>query len=186
MIPPSQIHTCLPIAAGLKLWNKPEIWNEWYDRWVAQEIKKYRSDYEVFIGWSGMSSHSISRANKDGKITIVERGSSHILYQNRILQEEYKKFGIDFSIHRNVIKKELEEYEIADFISIPSTFVKSTFMDQGIPESKLIQNPYGCNTSIFRNSALSKQASENNKLIVLYLGKLSIRTTKDVSNYKRC
>lgn len=174
-IPIAKIHTCIPIAAGLKIWSRPDIWNDWYDQWVALSLKNQRNNYQVFIGWSGMSSHSIKRAKRDGKLTIVERGSSHILFQNNLLREEYKKNGIDFAIHPRIIQKELEEYKNADFISIPSTFVRNTFISQGVPESKLLQNPYGCSTYLFKNFAQTRQVSENEKFKVLYLGKLSIR-----------
>ena len=106
----NKIHTNIPLAFPIKLMNdKVYIWNNWYDKWVASKITK--SNSKVFIGWSGMSLHSIRTAKKRGIKTIVERGSAHILFQDKILKEEYKKFGINFSVHPVVIKKELKEYE---------------------------------------------------------------------------
>ena len=78
-------------------------------------------------------------------VTILERGSTHILFQNMILKEEYKKFGKEFSIHPAVIKKELQEYKEADYISVPSFFVRDSFTAQGIQEEKLLVNPFGSN-----------------------------------------
>lgn len=167
------INTNLPIAILHKLFSTyPHFWNELFDRWVAFKLKR-NPDFDVFIGWSGMSLHSIRQAKKMGKITIVERGSSHILYQNEILKEEYAKFGIPFSIHSSVIAKELKEYEEADYISIPSSFVKNSFINKGVNEDKIIQNPYGVELKNFYSKRDVIETSTPIK--ILYLGNLSFR-----------
>ena len=52
-------------------------------------------------------------------------------------------------VHPLVVERELREYQEADYISIPSQFVKRTFLQYGIPEEKLIQIPYGVNLQHF-------------------------------------
>jgi glycosyltransferase involved in cell wall biosynthesis len=171
-IPVDKIHTIIFLAFPMRLFpGKVHIWNDWFDRWVSWRLNKTKS--EVFIGWSGMSLHSIRRAKKKGMFTILERSSSHILFQNKILQEEYKKFGIDFSIHPSVIKKELLEYQEADMISIPSDFVRDSFIAQGFDKNKLMVNPFGAN-KYFTPKGREKQ-SPANKLRIVYLGTLSVR-----------
>jgi glycosyltransferase involved in cell wall biosynthesis len=170
-INPALIQTNIPLAALIKKIPKEFLWNEWYDKWVAKKIAK-RQDYKVFIGWSGMSLHAMQKAKANGKLTIVERGSSHILYQNNILKEEYAKFGKAFSIHPKVIEKELKEYEAADYISIPSTFVKKSFMEHGVAEKKLFLNIYGASNYFNADSSFLKSKE---KFIFLYLGALTIQ-----------
>lgn len=168
------IKTNIPIAILLKLFpSAPKYWNEIFDRWVAYKIKK-NPDFDVFIGWSGMSLHSIRQAKKMGKITIVERGSSHIRYQDAILKEEYAKFGKVFSINKQVIVKELKEYDEADYISIPSTFVKNSFIEMGIAIEKIILNPYGVDLINFRNE-INKNRIEKTTIKIVYLGSQSFR-----------
>lgn len=174
-IPAKKIHSAVPLAAAMKLYPKPELWNDLYDRWVAQSIKNQADAYKILIGWSGMCSNTLMQAKKSGKIAVVERGSSHILYQDKLLKQEYKKFGINFAVHPDVIKKELKEYETADYISIPSTFVKNSFLAYNIPEHKLIQNPYGCKMSLFAQAAGMRREHPEGKFVILYLGRLSIR-----------
>jgi len=103
--------------------------------------------------------------------TIVERGSSHILVQNTILKEEYARFGQEYSIDQRVIEKELREYEMADYISIPSDFVRDSFLLQGIPAEKLIQNAYGVG-SMF---SVDKATPQDHKFRVLYVGSMMTR-----------
>jgi glycosyltransferase involved in cell wall biosynthesis len=171
-IPVDKIHTIIFLAFPIRLFPaKVHIWNDWFDRWVSWRLSKAKS--QVFIGWSGMSLHSMRRAKKKGMFTILERSSSHILFQNKILQEEYKKFGIDFSIHPSVIKKELLEYQEADMISIPSDFVRDSFIAHGFDQNKLMVNPFGAN-KYFTPKGREKQ-SPANKLRIVYLGTLSVR-----------
>jgi glycosyltransferase involved in cell wall biosynthesis len=168
-IPVSKIHTNILQAALVKKIPKDFVWNEMFDKWVASKIK-HNKNYKVFIGWSSMSLNSIREAHKKGKIAIVERGSSHIEFQNKILKEEYKKFNIDFEIDARVIEKEMREYEEADYISIPSLFVKRSFLEYGVPEKKLILNNYGA-SDYFRTTVVKKTG----KFRVLYLGSLIVR-----------
>lgn len=174
-IPPEKINTCLPLALAIKLWPRPEWWNAYFDQWVAASLPQKSADFRVFIGWSGMSEHSLKKAKKRGCLAIVERGSSHIVYQNRLLQEEYSRFGLKFQVHPEVIRKELAEYALADYISVPSAFVRDSFVEQGIPASKLIQNPYGAGMELFTAAKNPNFNIRDGKFIVLYLGRLSIR-----------
>ncbi|GAB4497593.1 MAG: hypothetical protein OHK0019_31440 [Saprospiraceae bacterium] len=169
-IDPRLISTNIPLAFLTKTTRREFFCNDLYDRWVAQNIAR-RKDYDVFIGWSGMSLRAIRAVKKAGKIVILERGSSHILYQNEILKEEYARFGIDFSIDERVIEKELQEYETCDFISIPSSFVKNSFLEKGVALEKLVMNPYGA-SQIFQPE---KRDRKDDVFRVLYLGGLTVQ-----------
>jgi glycosyltransferase involved in cell wall biosynthesis len=170
-IPPDKIETNLFLALPIGLFRQfPHIWNEYFDRWVAGKLKP---GSKVFVGWSGMSLHSIRRAKELGMITILERGSSHIEIQHAILQEEYARFGKKFAINSSVIAKELQEYEEADYIAVPSTFVKDSFIKKGISEQKIFLNPYGANRSFIRKTQAVRDSKA--KFRIVYMGTLSIR-----------
>jgi glycosyltransferase involved in cell wall biosynthesis len=171
-IPAHKIHTQLPLALLTKIFpSQAHIWNDLFDKRVASKLTK--SNSKVFIGWSGMSLYSIRAAQKKRMTTIVERGSSHIVFQDRILREEYKKFGIDFSVDPAVIKKELQEYQEADFISVPSYFVRDSFIGQGVDRKKILLNPYGA-SSFFTPGVLNSPENEK-KFRIVYVGTLSVR-----------
>jgi glycosyltransferase involved in cell wall biosynthesis len=106
---------------------------------------------DLFVGWSSFSLHSLRKAKKMGMVTVIDRGSSHMLYQQKILKEEYERFGVKTDLpHPKIIEKELKEYEEADYVAVPSLFVKRTFLEQSFPENKLIHIPYGVDLSQFR------------------------------------
>jgi glycosyltransferase involved in cell wall biosynthesis len=170
-IPGEKIMTSSLLAFPMKLFpGSAYTWNDFFDRWVANHLKKAQT--RVFIGWSGMSLRAIRVAKQRGMKTIVERGSTHIVFQNEILKEEYRRFGKDFSIDKRVIEKETQEYEEADFISIPSRFVRRSFVDKGINEHKLIINPYGAG-NMFNKAP--EAPGKSKKFRILYLGSISIQ-----------
>jgi glycosyltransferase involved in cell wall biosynthesis len=138
-----------------------------YDRWV--EFVYTKSD--ICVAFAGFALETIRKAKKSGAVTVIERGSSHILYQERILEEEYGRLGLKAKpVHPKIIQKELKEYEEADYISIPSLFVKGTFLENGIPEHKLIHVPYGVDLSSFR------QLPKEDKIFrIIYCGQISPR-----------
>lgn len=129
---------------------------------------------DIVTSGSSISLHTMRRAKKRGAITIVEHGSSHISYQDKILREEYKIHGVALSPfqvpHPKILKKELREYEEADYIAIPSLFVKRTFLEYGIPEKKLIHVPYGVDLGSF-----GQIPKEDDTFRVIFAGGMSLR-----------
>ena len=168
-ISPKSIQTNVLIAFALKIFRKrPQIANNLFDFWVSRSIRKL--DADIFIGWSGMSLDSIKVAKRKGWKTILERGSSHIEFQNDVLKEEYLKRGMVFSIDQKTISKEIKEYSIVDTITIPSSFVGRTFLEKGVPKEKLFMNHFGASHFF---SPREEQIID--QFIVLYMGTFSIR-----------
>lgn len=132
----------------LRSLGNPQYLNcELFDRWSAKRI----SDSDICVAWSSYALHTLREAKRQGAVAVVERGSSHIEFQHALLREEYEKFGLKPVLgHPKVVEKELMEYEEADFIGIPSLYVKRTFLEKGIPEAKLIHVPYGVDLQQFK------------------------------------
>jgi glycosyltransferase involved in cell wall biosynthesis len=128
-------------------YNLQLFWLEWFDR---NATKKLSGEFDIFVGWSGACLLSFQRAKELGAMTVVERGSSHMAYQTRILEEEYDRWGLKFTAtHPGIYDREIQAYAECDRIAIPSGFVKRTFIDRGIPEDKLIHVPYGTSLTEF-------------------------------------
>jgi glycosyltransferase involved in cell wall biosynthesis len=120
----------------------------WLDRWVAGHLEEERAS--VFLGWSNSSLRSLERAKAKGMVTIVTRGSSHIQYQNAILGREYAKRGLRYRPPYGIERRELLEYESADYIRIPSSYVRRTFIEHGVSAAKLLQLTYAIDLTHFR------------------------------------
>lgn len=141
--------------------------NSIHAMWCAKELE----GCDVFIGWSGSSLETIKRAKAMGKISILERGSTHYSFQVGVLQNECERLNIRSPrVNKKLWQRELEEYELCDYISVPTDFVKNTFTDRGIASSKILVNPYGVNLDNF-----SKKAKSDNTFRVVFVGQASIR-----------
>jgi len=142
--------------------------NKYFEYFASKKVDYKNSN--IIIGWSGFSYKTFKKSKNYNIIKILERGSSHIEYQSEILTEEYKKFNIKYEISQKAITQELKEYDIADYISIPSKFVKNTFLQKRIDEKKLILIPYGVNLFNF-----FPKEKKDNIFRFIYVGTLSIR-----------
>lgn len=100
---------------------------------------QYLDDADVFLGLSGSGLETGIKAKKLGKLYVCERSSTHIKFQNEILKNEYEKLKIKWrKINNWFIERELNEYEKADFILVPSNFVQKTFIEQGINKTHVL------------------------------------------------
>lgn len=151
-------------------YNPYFILHELFDR----QASKYISQSDLFIGFSSFSLHSLRRAKELGARVIIERGSTHIQFQQELIKEERDRCGIPENLypgaHRNIVEKEFLEYAEADAISVPSVFVKKSFIAKGIPESKLIHVPYGVDLSQFK-----KISKADTIFRVIFAGGICIR-----------
>lgn len=143
-----------------------------YSKSVA---KKIDMDNDIVVSWSSKSLEIFEKLKETKTIKILERGSSHALFQREILKEEYKLLGLKepkFLNNTALIAKQLKEYDLADYISVPSSFVKKTFTDNGIDKEKIIVINYGIDESQFIRTNKTKK---NDKFIVLYVGSTEVR-----------
>lgn len=125
---------------------------------------------ELFVTWSDNAARVLKKLKKTETTTILERGSTHIIYQQNILKEEYDHLGLSFNISGEKISKAIEEYSLADYLSVPSTFVRNTLLQNGIDEKKIIVTPYGVDEKKF-----NKIKKEDNRFRIITCGNLSLR-----------
>lgn len=139
--------------------------HETLDRYVAFRLKHPTT----LIALSGSGLHAGRKAQALGGIHICDRGSSHIQMQNQLLTDEYKRYGQRWrGIDPRTIAKEEQEYEQADWISVPSHFCYESFLSQGIPADKLLKIPYGARLERFRPSV--SPSSTDQEFRVLFVG----------------
>jgi alpha-maltose-1-phosphate synthase len=146
---------------------------EWHDRlYFDRYVSWHLPDCDVFCGLSGSGLFTSQKARSRGVKCVCDRGSSHIRLQDALMQEEYGLQGLPYScIDSRIIEREEEEYELADVITVPSTFVFKSFVESGVPESKLRLVPYGVNLSKFYPC----ETPPKNQFRVLFVGGVSIR-----------
>lgn len=127
-------------------------------------------DAYVALSGSGLKSGRIAQSR--GVVYVCDRGSSHIRYQDRIVTEEYQRWGVEREVvDPYFVRREESEYAQADAITVPSTFALRTFLEMGVPKEKLHQIPYGVRLERFRRMGEPPRDSFQ----VLFAGTVSLR-----------
>jgi alpha-maltose-1-phosphate synthase len=156
------------IPAGL---NREIAWTMFrtFDAWISKTLP--RCDAVIAISGTGLQTGKTAQAM--GAKYFCDRGSSHIRYQDRILREEFAIWGVkrDVLVDPRMIAREEAEYEQADAITVPSEFVRRSFLDMGVPCHKLHKVPYGVRLERFRRTV----EPPPDRFEVLFAGGVSLR-----------
>lgn len=176
-IPDHLIETVPVKTRGLRrLIGEPRanwVKDSWFDFWAASRVDKC----DIFHGWAGMSLRSLKKAKELDAVTVLQRASSHILNQNRLLKEEYEQWGIKYlPILPKIIERQLQEYKTTDYVLVPSEFAKTSFIAQEFPRERLLLVPFGVDDeeAKIKNEKL-KGSDKNSKFKVLFVGQIGLR-----------
>jgi glycosyltransferase involved in cell wall biosynthesis len=93
----------------------------------------------------------MARARELGIAVVCDSGTTHIDYWDDTISEEHSRWAIPYKpIHPSIKASILGEYELADVITVPSTYVRRTFLQKGTRNSRIEVIPYGVDLSLFR------------------------------------
>lgn len=114
------------------------------DRAIARRLPPC----DVFIGLSSLSVLAAQQAKQlYGATVILERGSRHVLSQNDLVVA-----GGGTPLSSDRIRRELDGYACADYVSLLSEHSRESFIERGFPPDRLFVNPLGVDLSCFRPS----------------------------------
>lgn len=118
-----------------------------FDELVSKYVDK---NSRIFHGFTALQPKCYKKARDFGMKTIVDWGIAHPHYNESILSEEYKLYGIQLRKERKYWKeRKSKEFAEADFIMVPSNFVKDTFIAAGENREKILLNPFGVDLPMF-------------------------------------
>jgi len=138
----------------------------------ADYVARNLPECDLYVGLSGSALPAGKKAHQRGAKFVCDRGSSHIRVQDDLLREEHTLWNTPFvGIDSRTIAREESEYEEADCITVPSTFVYRTFVEQGISANKLRLLPYGVNLSRFQ----PVDKPDPQRFDILFVGGMSLR-----------
>lgn len=139
----------------------------WYDKLAAYQVPM---DSDIYIIWSGFALNTIRKIRKYNPkaIIILERGSAHIAEQAKLLLATPEKT----IIHKDMIAKELAEYEAVDMISTISIFAKKSFELHKFSDNRIFVNNMGVDLQEFPFYD-RKVKTEKESFIVGYVGAMS-------------
>lgn len=175
-VPKQRVRSLWPVEAARRV--LPDLLHRWlsrrralqeaYDIWAARTVP---GTSDLVVAWAGSAERTLRRAREARAVAVVERGSAHIRAQRRILREEYNRHGLEPHLALGAaVEQEEREYELADRIAVPSSFVERTFIEQGVPREKVIRVPYGVDPGEF-----SPVPKEDDVFRIVFAGALGVR-----------
>lgn len=139
-----------------------------FDDWTAKRIAE-DTDALVAIAGAGLKTGRLVQ-QRGGKF-VCDRGSTHQRYQERVVSEEYRRWGVDLPVSdiRDTVREE-EIYAQADAITVPSSFALRSYVEMGVPREKVHVIPYGAELSGLRG-----ELAEPGGFEVLFAGEVGLR-----------
>jgi glycosyltransferase involved in cell wall biosynthesis len=129
----------------------------------------YLNECNILHVISSQGTRTLQKAKKKGTIIIVDERGAHPTHRRKLLEEEYARFRCSSSTEEFFENIRKQEYELADFILVPSQYVFDSFVKMGINEHKLFIVPYGVDLGVFQ------QIPKIDKTFrVLYVGRVSL------------
>jgi alpha-maltose-1-phosphate synthase len=122
-------------------------------------------------GWSGYSREAMISARKRGIRFVLERTSVHIATQLDELAHEAEVLGVRAGQpERAWIWRDEEEYELADLIVVPSSYVRASFLERGFDPARIHLAPLGVDLASFLPNDM-----RDGRFRVVYAGALSMQ-----------
>ena len=138
------------------------------------ERELLRSD--VLIGFDTSSWLMAERASELGRKFILDRSIGHPLCFDRVLQtlrQQFPEWVDEVPLrHPELLRAEAVEHREADRIVVPSSFVRGTLIEQGIPAEKITVIPFGVDLGEFRVGA---RYNGSRPLRFVFLGSIGAR-----------
>ncbi len=142
-----------------------------FDAWTSARINR-NGRPDALIAISGSSLKTGRQVQAQGGVFICDRGSSHHRYQEQIVSDEYQRWRVQRPVSdiRDTLREEAI-YEAADAITVPSSFAARSFVESGLPASKIHVIPYGVRLERFTRTG----EPSPNRFEVLFAGSVGLR-----------
>jgi starch synthase len=168
------IHTSLVLLG--RYWRMPQTTLAYLgyqnsvqlDNRVASRIE----DCDVVVGLSNSALKTGRLVQSRGGKYVCDRGSSHVRYQDAIVSEEYRRWGVlPLISDERSLRRQEAEYAAADAITVPSEFARRSFIEMGVSPEKVVKIPYGVQLSRFHPT----KPPSTDPFDVLFAGSVSLR-----------
>lgn len=150
-----------------------------FGRWANRTVRR---DADCVYGFSGVMLELLkSKKSHPRQVRLLVRGSSHIRRQHELLIEEEARSGVDQDKPSQWrIDREEQEYALADYVVVLSSFAAQSFTGLGFDPARLIVNALGADPRSFRADASASEERQRRilggaPLRVLTVGAFSYR-----------
>jgi glycosyltransferase involved in cell wall biosynthesis len=150
-----------------------------HDRIVARRLERLAGQIDIVHTWPLGALQTLKTAARLGIPTVLERCNAHTGYAMEVVQKECERLEVslppdqEHAYNAWKLRKEQDEYELADRLLCPSDFVAKTFLDRGFPQEKLARHQYGFDKEGFYPDAEPRKNGRG--LTVLFVGLCAVR-----------
>lgn len=150
-----------------------------HDLVVARRIEKMAGEIDIIHTWPLGALLTLKAALRLGIPAVLERPNAHTRFAYDVVQRECDRLGVtlppnhEHAYKADVLRKEEEEYRLADRLLCPSDFVVKTFLDQGFAMEKLERHIYGLDEKKYY--ADTQPRDPRRGLTMLFVGVCAVR-----------
>jgi glycosyltransferase involved in cell wall biosynthesis len=182
-----------PVPAGVKVrptlaWGKARVSYKLlgslractlHDWIVARRIEKMAIEIDIIHTWPLGALETLRTARRLGIPTVLERPNANTRFAMEAVQQECERLGVtlppdhEHAYNEAKLRKEEEEYELADHLLCPSDFTAKTFLDKGYANEKLARHFYGFDEKVYHPG--SEPRDPKRPLTMLFVGVCAVR-----------
>ncbi len=95
-------------------------------------------DADVIYAFATYGYEAMKKGRENGSTVLLDRACPHVHFQQALLAEEAELLSIPFECNsQSLVERSIKEYELADYIVVPSRYTMRSFTDRGFPESRM-------------------------------------------------
>jgi glycosyltransferase involved in cell wall biosynthesis len=133
-----------------------------HDYIVSRRIEKLAGQIDIIHTWPLGALQTLKTAARLGIPTLLERPNAHTRLAMEVVRKECERLGVvlphghEHAFNVDVLRKEEEEYRLADRLLCPSDFVAGTFLERGFTQQKLVHHQYGFDENVYHPDGKSR------------------------------
>lgn len=150
-----------------------------HDRIVARRLERHAREIDIVHAWPLGAQHTLRTARRLGIPAVLERPNAHTRFAYKVVQEECDRIGVplprdhEHAYNEDVLRREEQEYKLADRLLCPSDFTARTFRDYGFSEHQLARHIYGYDPTVYFPPAQGRKPNQG--LRALFVGVCAVR-----------
>jgi len=131
----------------------------YHDARVATAVRRTGAAFDAVHLWPRATIRTAEAARAQGIPSFREVPNTHTGHAFDEVARELAMLGLpperghSHTFDRDVLRREEREYEVADFLLVPSEYSLRTFVDRNVPAEKLVLHRYGYDPQRFQPGA---------------------------------
>jgi glycosyltransferase involved in cell wall biosynthesis len=150
-----------------------------HDYIVSRRVDELVGQIDIIHVWPLGAQRTLKVAAEFGIPTVLERPNAHTRFAYEVVRKECERIGValpanhEHAFNADVLRKEEEEYRLADRILCPSEFTMKTFVNYGFPTQQLARHFYGFDEKTFY--PIDGGRKNANTFTMLFVGVAAVR-----------